>query len=240
MSIIFDAGPIISLTTNNLLWLLEPLQQQAKTAFSIVSSVKREIVDRPLATKKFKFEALQVERLIEQGQLKVIDKPEFKSKALQLLDLANSIFWAHHAPIRIVQLGEIESLAAAIGLGSNRIVMDERITRSLIETPEQLHELMEHRLHTKLHVDTGRLEEFRAFTRHVEVIRSAELVAIAYEKGLLDKFVVNVPQARKELLESVLWGVKLNGCSISEQEIAELVQMEMRRGKENVFILTGQ
>ncbi len=229
MSIIFDAGPIISLTTNNLLWLLEPLQQRAKITFSIVSSVKREVVDRPLATRKFKFEALQVERLIEQGQLRIIDKPEFKSKALQLLDLANSIFWGHNEPIRIVQLGEIESLAAAVGLGSNRVVMDERITRSLIETPEQLQQLMEHRLHTKLHVDTGRLEEFRAFTRHVNVISSAELVAIAYEQGLLDHFVVNVPHARKELLESVLWGVKLNGCSISEQEIEELVQIEMRR-----------
>lgn len=226
---LLDAGPVISLTTNNLLWLLEPLQQQAQAPFAIVSSVKREIVDRPLATKKFKFEALQVEKLIEQGLLTVIDKPEFKSKALQLLDLANSIFWAHKAPIRIVQLGEMETLAAAAALGSNRVVMDERITRSLIESPEQLHRLMEQRLHTMLHLDTGRLEEFRTFTRHVEIIRSAELVAIAYEKGLLNKYVVKVPNARKELLESVLWGVKLNGCSISEQEIAELVRLELGR-----------
>ena len=78
-------------------------------------------------------------------------------------------------------------------------------------------------------MDTGRLEEFRTLTRHVELIRSAELVTIAYEKGLLDKFLVKVPQARKELLESVLWGVKLNGCAISEQEINEIVQMELRR-----------
>ena len=227
--LILDAGPIISLTTNNLLWLLEPLQQKANTTFSIVSSVKREIVDRPLATKKFKFEALQVERLLEQGSIRVIDKPEFKSKALQLLDLANTVFWAHKSPIRIVQLGEIESIAAAAGLGSNRVVMDERITRSLLETPEQLHKLMEMRLHTKLHMDTGRLEELRTFTRHIEIIRSAELVAIAYEKGLLDKFLVNVPNAKKELLESVLWGVKLNGCAISEQEIDEIVRMELTR-----------
>lgn len=225
--LLLDAGPIISLTTNNLLWLLELLQKQNKTTFSIVSSVKREIVDRPLATKKFKFEALQVERLIEQGLLKVIDKPEFKSKALQLLDLANAIFWAHKAPIRIVQLGEMETLAAAAGLGTNRVVVDERITRSLLESPDQLHRLMEQRLHTKLHVDTGRLEEFQTETRHVELIRSAELVTIAFEKGLLNQYIVKVPQARRELLESVLWGVKLNGCAISEQEISELVRAEL-------------
>ena len=90
MSIFLDSGPVISLSMNSLLWVLEALQKQPNISFSIVSSVKREIMDRPLATKKFKFEALQVERLIEQGTLKVIDKPEFKSKALQLLDLANN------------------------------------------------------------------------------------------------------------------------------------------------------
>ena len=227
--ILLDAGPVISLTTNNLLWLLERFTQVTKKPFSIVSSVKREIVDRPLATKKFKFEALQVERLIEQGVLNVIEQPEFKSKALQLLDLANNVFWAHNAPIRIVQLGEMETLAAAASLGTNRVVMDERITRSLIESPEQLHRLMEQRLHTKLHVDTGRLEEFRTMTRHIELIRSAELVAIAYEKGLLNNYLVKVPNARKELLESVLWGVKLSGCAISEDEIKELVGMELGR-----------
>lgn len=229
MSILLDAGPVISLSTNNLLWVLEALQKQPNISFSIVSSVKRELVDRPLATKRFKFEALQVERLIEQGALNVIDKPEFKSKAIALLDLANNVFWAHNAPIRIVQLGEMETIAAAAGLGDNRVVMDERITRSLIETPEQLHKLMEMRLHTKLHVDTARLNDFLALARNTQLIRSAELVTIAYEKGLLNNYVVKVPNAKKELLESVLWGVKLAGCAISEQEIQELVRMELGR-----------
>jgi hypothetical protein len=227
--ILLDAGPVISLTTNNLLWLLEPLGKAAKMPFSIVSSVKREIVDRPLMTKKFKFESLQVARLIEQGVLKVLDKAEFKSKALQLLDLANKVFWAQNAPIQIVQMGEMETLAAAALLGTNKVVMDERITRSLIESPEQLHRLMEARLHTRLHVDTGRLEEFRTHVRHVQLIRSAELAAVAYEKGLLNPFIVKIPNAKRELLESILWGVKLSGCAISEQEINEIVQIQLQK-----------
>lgn len=224
--ILIDAGPIISLTTNSLLWLLEAMHKKTGVQFSIVSSVKRELVDRPLTTKKFKFEALQVQKLIEQGVIKVIDEPEYKSRALQLLDTANTIFWAHKEPIRIVQLGEIETLAAAVGRGINKVVMDERITRSLLETPEQLEELMSHRLHTKLHVDTGRLSSFRDYMHHIEIIRSAELVTVAFEKGLLDSYVVKVPNARKELIDSLLWGVKLNGCAISEDEIAELVRLE--------------
>ncbi len=226
-ALIIDAGPLISLTTNSLLWVVEELQRKTNARFFVVSSVKRELVDHPLATKKFKFEALQVERMIERNALSVIEEPEFKSKALQLLDLANNIFWAHKSPIRIVQIGEMESLAAAVGLGTNKVVMDERITRSLLETPDQLEELMSRRLHTKIHVDTGRLDEFRTFTRHIETIRSAELLAVAFEKGILDSFIVKVPRPEKELLESVLWGVKLNGCSISEDEIKEIVKLEV-------------
>jgi hypothetical protein len=38
-----------------------------------------------------------------------------------------------------------------------------------------------------------------------------------------------VPNPNRELLESVLWGVKLNGCAISEQEISELIKLELTR-----------
>ncbi len=226
-TILLDAGPVISLTTNSLLWILEELHKKAGMPFSIAASVKHELVDHPIATKKFKFEALQVERLIEQGVLDVVDRNEFKSRALRLLETANTIFWAHKSPIRIVQIGEMETIAAAVGLGANRIVVDERITRSLIESPGQLEEMMSRRLHTKVHVDTGRLDAFRDYTHHVEIIRSAELITVAYEKGLLDSYLVKVPNPKKELLESVLWGVKLNGCSISEDEINELVKSEL-------------
>lgn len=229
MTVLLDAGPIISLTTNNLLWLIEPLQKLAKRPFAITAAVKREIVNRPLATKKFKFEALQVERLIEQKQLMVMDDPAAKGTALRLLELANNTFWAQNAPIRMVQLGEMETLATAMGIGSNKVVVDERITRSLLESPEQLHQMMERRLNTRMHVDHARLDDFRAMTRHIELIRSAELVAIAFEKGLLNEYIVKVPNARRSLLESVLWGVKLNGCAISEQEINDIVLLEMTR-----------
>jgi len=228
-TVILDAGPIISLTTNSILWLLEAMQKKTNTRFAIVSSVKHELVDHPLETKKFKFEALQVQRLIEEGILLVIDNPEFRERAFQLLETANTIFWAHNEPIRIVQLGEMETLVAAVGLGTNCVVMDERITRSLLETPDQLKEMMSRRLHTKIRVDAKKLDSFRDYTHHVEIIRSAELVTIAYEKGLLDGYLVKVPNPEKALLESVLWGVKLNGCSISEEEIKELVNAELNR-----------
>ena len=49
-SIVFDAGGIISLTINDLLWLLEPLKKRFKGDFYISKAIKKEIVDKPLTT----------------------------------------------------------------------------------------------------------------------------------------------------------------------------------------------
>ena len=58
-SIVFDSGPIISFDLNNLLWLLVPLKREFNGKFYITSAVKRELVDKPLEIKKYKFEVRQ-------------------------------------------------------------------------------------------------------------------------------------------------------------------------------------
>ena len=40
-SIIFDAGPVISLTTNNLLWTLRELKERCNGSFYITEAVKK-------------------------------------------------------------------------------------------------------------------------------------------------------------------------------------------------------
>ena len=227
-SIVFDAGPVISFTTNNLLWLLEKLKQKFKGNFIITSGVHYELIQRPLETKKFKFEALQVERLVEKEILNVIDDEKIKLKAEELSNLANNSLYAQGNPIQIVQNGEMETLAFAILKNPDAVVIDERITRLLVENPEDLRALMERRLHTKVSADKNKLKMFQELTRHISLIRSVELAAIGYELGFLDEYLVDVPNAKKELLESVLWGVKLNGCSVSEEEIKQIIDIELR------------
>jgi hypothetical protein len=224
-TLVFDTGPIISLTTNNLLWLLEPLKQRFRGDFAITASVKRELVDRPIATKKFKFEALQVQSLIEQGVLTMMGGDELRKRASLLLELGNTIFSARGQAMAIVQSGEMEALAAASLLGAEAMVIDERITHTLLEDPEHLRQLCEQRLHTPLKVNERALRDFGKIAGNVRLIRSAELVAVAYERGLLDKYLVRVPHVRRELLDSILWGVKLHGCAISEAEIDELLRL---------------
>ena len=73
--------------------------------------------------------------------------------------------------------------------------------------------------------------ELKKILRPLRVIRSVELVTIAYEKGLLDRYVFDeekkiIPNLEKELLEASLWALKLNGCSVSDNEIKQIIKLE--------------
>ncbi|HLC67016.1 MAG TPA: hypothetical protein VJK52_05245, partial [Candidatus Nanoarchaeia archaeon] len=58
-------------------------------------------------------------------------------------------------------------------------------------------------------------------------LRSTELAVMAYELGALDSLVLKIPEARKQLLQGVLWGLKLAGCGIPQREIDTIVHMEL-------------
>jgi len=230
-SIVFDTGPVISLSTINLLWILEPLKEQFRGDFYITRGVYNELIEKPLSTKKYKFEALQILPLINNQVLKVIDNEIIKSKADELLELANSIFKARGNWIKIVHHTEMEVIATALYLGSNAIVVDERTTRVLIEEPKLVAERFRKRLHTHIEINGENLNRFKKEVGRLRVIRSVELATIAYELGLLSRYMYReeektVPHLRQVLLEAVLWGIKLNGCSISGDEIDDIVKIE--------------
>ena len=85
---------------------------------------------------------------------------------------------------------------------------------------------MEKKFHTIIEVDKQNINQFKEEVGGIKVIRSFELVTIAYELGLFKKFVLNLPDPKKTLLEGLLWGVKLNGCSVSEKDIKETMKIE--------------
>ena len=227
-SLIFDAGPVISLAMNNLLWALEPLKKKFNGKFYLTEAVRKELVDRPLETKKFKFEAIQVEKLIENGVLDIIENNFIREKTPGLLNIANEIFKAYNNYIKIVHYAEMSVIAASITLSADAIVIDEKTTRFLIENPKMIVEILKKTLHTPISINESNLKEFNAVVKDVKTIRSIELVTIAYERGLLDNYVTKLPDARKNLLESVLWGVKLNGCAVSKEEIEQIVRLETK------------
>jgi hypothetical protein len=226
--LVFDSGPIISLTTNNLLWLLKPLKDRFGGAFSITEGVHFELVERPLQTKKFKFEALEVEELVETGVLELLPTQPLLPRAERIMGLANTAYDANGERLKLLQRGEVETLAAASLANADGVVIDERITRNMIEKPLALADLMSMRLHTQVHVHNEELQEFAKLVGQPTIIRSIELVTLAYEYGLLDRWKVKVPNVEHELLESLLWGMKLHGCSVSEREIDQLLETVLK------------
>ena len=229
-TLVFDTGPLISLTTNNLLSTLERLKEHYSGKFVIPESVKSELVDEPLKTKKFMFEAMQIQRLISTGVLEVIEDSDTKELTLEILNMANNSFAAKGRSVHIVQYGEMASIAAAQLLDADALVMDERITRELMEHPQHIAELMERRLHTKVMVNNENLALLKKYSMKLRILRSAELVTVAFEFGLLDRYIATgeeqaIPEVRSKLLESVLWGLKLNGCAISNREIEQMIAL---------------
>ncbi|MBU2561849.1 MAG: hypothetical protein KKD17_06125 [Nanoarchaeota archaeon] len=225
-SLIFDAGPVISLTTNNLLWTLDYLKDIFKGDFYIPQAVKVELVDRPLASKKFKFEALQVGFRIKKGVLTVVEEQKIKILAEELLELANHSFKIRGNWLRIAHYAEMEVIAAASVLNASAVVIDERTTKLIIEDQSGLARMLEKHMGSKVYTNQANLNKIKNWTKGIKIIRSVELVMVAYEKGIFNKYLPDGEDAARTLVESLLWGVKLHGCALSRQELNDLVRIE--------------
>ena len=227
--LVFDSGPIISLTLNNLLWTLKHLKEKFKGEFYITQAVYDEVVGHPLQTRRFKFEAFQVLRLIREGTLKVYESPSLKEKTQELIDTANSIYYVHGQPLRIFHYAEMSVMAASLELGAEAAIVDEQMTRIVLENPDRVVELLTKRMHSLPSVNTSNLNSLHQKIGHLHVLRSTELATVAFEKGILKNYVADpsrVRQPRTELIDAILWGLKINGCAISEKEIKQIVKME--------------
>ena len=227
-TLIFDAGPVISLTMNNLLWILTELKKKQDVEFYITKAVKNEIVDFPLTTKKYKLEAIQVMELIDSGIIKIIDNDYIKNKTSEMLGIANGIFKAFDHYINILHYAEVSVISASNSIQSDAIVIDEKTTRLLVEEPAKLREILKKTLHTNIYTNVQNLNEFRKFASRVRIIRSVEVAAVAYELGILDKYITKTSNSREQLLDAMLWGIKLKGCSVSENEINKILKIELR------------
>lgn len=222
-TLVFDTGPIITLTTNNLLWILEPLKKKFNGEFCIPSSVKKELIDKPLLSKRFKFEALYVINFIKKGIIKEYNE-NLIAKTNLLLNTANQIFITKGNPMKIVQKAEMEALALTSELKASATVIDERTTRLLIENPKKLAKLLSKKLKTKIIINMKALREFQKILGNIKIIRSVDLIIYAYEQKLLDKFIQN--NNKKDLLDALLWGAKTRGCSIAIAEIQKVMKFE--------------
>jgi hypothetical protein len=223
-AIIFDAGALISLSMNGLLDELQKLKGIFKGDFLITEQVREEVIDKPVKIKYFEFEALKVQQLLEEKVLKMadsygIDNSLINSKTEEIINIANGFFMSSNNKINIMHLAEASCLALSKILHEkgieNVVVIDERTTRMLVEKPENLKELLERKIHTKMVLVRKDFQYFKEF----KIIRSAELMYVAWKNNLIDV-------KKGEVLEALLYALKSKGCSISEEEINEIKKLK--------------
>jgi len=228
-SIVFDSGPIISFTLNNLLWLLEPLKKKFGGEFLISEETKKELVDRPMDTKKFKFEAYQIIDLLKRGVLTEVMNKEIEEESEKMLEVANNCYYIKAQPLTILHKADACGLVLANREDSRCFVVDERTERLLVENPLRLRNLLERRMHAGVRMNKDNIRKFMEISKGAKMIRSVELATVAYELGLLDKYVEKGEYGKRNLLDALLWALKLNGCAVSEDEIEQIIKIESKR-----------
>lgn len=221
--IIFDSSSLINFTINGLLEEFRKLRYSFPGRFILTNEVYEEVITRPLQIKKFKLEALKIKQLVID---KIIELPEsinISSKEITrrtqvIMDLANTTFSSKGNAIKIIDLGEASCLAIHSILQEkgmeNVLSVDERTTRVLSEKPENLLEILNKKLHTEIKANRENFQFFKG----IRFIRSTELVFYAYNHGL-------IKDKSQDLLDALLFSLKINGCSISDEEIAEMKKL---------------
>ncbi len=222
-ALIFDSGPLINLSMNGLLYLIEELKKIFHGKFLITKEVKYEVVDRPVGIYRFELGALRVKSLIDRNILELpeslgISSESLKKETNHFMDTANHSFNSNGEWIKIVSEAECSCLALSAELTKkgmdNVIAIDERTTRVLAEKPENLAGLLSGKLHERVKLE---LKDFGLFNKF-KFIRSTELVYVAYKKDLLR---ISGPK----VLEAVLYATKFKGSAVSFEEIEQLKKL---------------
>ncbi len=214
--LVFDAGPIISLTMNGLLPVIEKLRGVFDGEFILTPAVKREVIDKPMKIKKYKLESLRVKDLLEKGVFthssKVVSNEKLAKETSRVAKIANSSIRDSSSgeKINLIHEGEASCLAFCnLVKAPSVIIIDERTTRMLVESPKNIKRLMEKKLHASLELQESLLVDLKKY----KLIRSSELLYVAYKKDL-----IGLPRD-KNLLEALMYGVKAKGAAISSKEI---------------------
>ena len=223
-AIIFDSGTLISFAMNGMFDELRELKKVFNGKFLITSEVKKEIIDKPLTIKRFELEALRLNQLLEEKVLELpvsvgVKDSDVTKKTNEFMQVANSLFYTKGKEVKIIGLGESSCLGLSVFLNqkeiSNVLAIDERTIRMLLEKPENLTSLLQRKMHSSIKIKSSNYKIFKGF----KVIRSIELIYVAWKKGLIKLKGPNV-------LDALLYAMKFKGCAISSEEIEEIKKMK--------------
>ena len=221
--LILDSGPLINLSMNGLLYIYKKLKEETEVKIIITEKVYEEVVRRPTQIPRFELGALRIKALIDAGVINFpeslgIKKEDLFKETDRISNIINCSLKVKTECITIVSIAEISCLALSSLLNKkdieNIVGVDERTTRILFETPENLEKRMSAKLHRRVVADRNKIESIGQF----RFIRSSEIVYVAYKKGFIE--IVD-----KKAWEALLYATKYKGAAISWEEIEQLKKL---------------
>ncbi|MCD6227657.1 hypothetical protein J7J90_04140 [Candidatus Micrarchaeota archaeon] len=213
-TVICDASSLIALSDTCDLGVLRLFRK--KVNFVIPKMVEYECITRPMSIKQYSIHAYKLQHLVEKKIITVIDEDDNFLK--RIMDLGNHIFYRKGKPIHLIDKGECGMIASAVDRDIRYMLIDERTTRTLIEAPEVLKKHLEDEFHVNIMVNIENLEEFKRLTKNIKILRSSELVIMAYKKGYFDSY-----ENPKQFLSASLYKLKYTGCALSFDEIEKFI-----------------
>jgi hypothetical protein len=220
MKAVIDTGTMITLSGTCLMNVFRNFVKTNRIELLISNTVAQESVWRPINNKRFALNAARIKYAMNEQVVKLMPiTPEITNLQNKILNLANNIFFTKDGALKIIQLGEAEALALAKIHDAKALFIDERTTRSLIENPARLKQVLERRQEQPVRVNQQNLDALRAMFPNLLMFRSVDLIATAYEQDLFDHELAH----GKLELEAALYASKYNGCAVSEREIDEYI-----------------
>lgn len=221
MKVVLDSSSLITFSDNCLIKILKHLSEKEGIEFIIPQSVYIESVETPLKIKRFELNAIRIRDAVEEGFIKVVKTSQNTSALLARMErITHDLCSCQGKPIRLVHAGEAETLALIREINAGILAIDERTTRMLIEEPQNIMRFLEKRHQCKVVVDAKALEEFRGEFGGIRIVRSVELVALAYADGAFQMEI----HGSKQALEAALYAAKFAGCAVSFNEIEAYVK----------------
>ena len=206
---VVDSSTIISITLNCLLDIFTKFHERGHK-FIIPKWVYDEVVSRPIKSERFGFEAYRIKQKVDDGVFSIY-QGKISDEANKFANYINHSFFVDHHPIKIIHPADSEGIILARRIG-DALVVDERNMRMVIENPKGIQNLLQHKLHREIKVNEGNLENALEYVKDLPVLRSVDLVSIAWKEKLINLDGVDE-------LQKVLYSLKFSGCAISFDEI---------------------
>ena len=212
-AVICDSSSLIALSDTCHLNIMNMFKS---VNFVIPRMVEYESVIRPLQIKQYSLHAHRLRQTIDKGTIKVIE--DNNDLIRNVMDVANNTYYKKGKPIHLIDRGESGMIAACSDRDIRYMLIDERTTRTLIEAPDILKQHFEDEFRVHITTNVENLDKFRQMTKDIKILRSSELLILAYNKGYFSSF-----SNQKDVLEAALYRLKYNGCALSFEEIQEFV-----------------